>query len=356
MSRDRYEQQGVDTVLSPIDELPGPAPALSEVQLSAQASDITTRFRRERSALSPATAAERAVLQPLDDAPGPAATRSDLHAHAMADAISTQMAARRLGVEPTDAQPGPAPVLDAQQTSAVARRLLSRRRRRMVWQSAAASLLVATLGGAAFAAVQGWMAPPDEKPSAGADAASTRDSPTAPATTPPPEEPKPQPQAARGEQREQTHPSSSPSESEQPAPTEASPRAERVSPAKRLLHRANRARARQRWQQAERLYVRVAREHTRLNEAYAATVAAASLRLEHTGDPEGALQFYRQALRMRPHGALSEQARYGVAAALRALGRTDAERRALRDFLDRYPNSLMKGSIRTRLESLTAGR
>ena len=59
---------------------------------------------------------------------------------------------------------------------------------------------------------------------------------------------------------------------------------------------------------------------TRADEAYAATVALASLRLEHEGDPEGALALYERALAMRPEGVLSAQARAGAARCRRTLG------------------------------------
>ena len=59
---------------------------------------------------------------------------------------------------------------------------------------------------------------------------------------------------------------------------------------------------------------------SQVDESYAATVALASLRLEHLGNPRGALALYESALSARPGGALPAQAEAGAARCRRVLG------------------------------------
>lgn len=98
--------------------------------------------------------------------------------------------------------------------------------------------------------------------------------------------------------------------------------AERIEPplatASDLLAEANRARRESQWERAASLYERVMRSQA--DESYAATVALASLRLEHFGDPKGALALYERALADRPGGSLSSRAEAGAARCRRALG------------------------------------
>ncbi len=100
------------------------------------------------------------------------------------------------------------------------------------------------------------------------------------------------------------------------APAKASPRPRET--ASDLLAEANRARGQREWARAATLYERVM--GSQVDESYAATVALASLRLEHLGDPRGALTLYERALSSRPGGALSVQAEAGAARCRRVLG------------------------------------
>jgi hypothetical protein len=95
------------------------------------------------------------------------------------------------------------------------------------------------------------------------------------------------------------------------------------------------------------------REHPRSPEAYTARVAAAALHLEHLGDPRGALSLYQAALAGGGSGALSEEARWGIAACNRALGDRAAEASALRAFVAAHPHSLMLPHAQRRLEELS---
>jgi hypothetical protein len=119
-----------------------------------------------------------------------------------------------------------------------------------------------------------------------------------------------------------------------------------------LLRAASRLRAQRRWRDAEGVYAQVAATVPGSEPAYAATLAAASLRLEHLGDARGALRLFEAALRRRPDGGLAEEARFGVAEAYRALGDGVAEARALRAFLAAHPDAAMRPRAVARLREL----
>ena len=96
------------------------------------------------------------------------------------------------------------------------------------------------------------------------------------------------------------------------APAIAARPAAKIEPktASDLLAEANDARRQSKWAEAAAIYERVMRSEA--DESYAATVALASLRLEHFGDPRGALGLYEKALSARPGGSLTAQAEAGA--------------------------------------------
>jgi len=120
-----------------------------------------------------------------------------------------------------------------------------------------------------------------------------------------------------------------------------------------LLRRANERRAAGQWREAEALYLRVIQGSPGTTSAYVAQVASGGLRLEHLEDARGALRQYQQALRARPRGMLSEEARQGVAESWRALGDTGHEAQALEELLAAHPDSLLAESARRRLNELS---
>jgi tetratricopeptide (TPR) repeat protein len=123
-------------------------------------------------------------------------------------------------------------------------------------------------------------------------------------------------------------------------------------PPEDLLRQANELRAARRWKEAARAYERVIALHPGTPEAYAAGVAAADLHLEQLGDPRGACRLYRSALARSAQGPLGEQALWGSARCAAALGDRDSERKALQDYLGRYPSGLFEAAARTRLAEL----
>jgi len=121
-----------------------------------------------------------------------------------------------------------------------------------------------------------------------------------------------------------------------------------------LLRVANDLRRERRWVDAARAYQRVRTTYPGTDAAYAATIAGASLRLEHLADANSALRDFRSSLRAQPAGPLAEEARYGVAEAYRALGDDDAEAESLRAFVASHPDSPLSDRARARLHALDA--
>jgi tetratricopeptide (TPR) repeat protein len=128
------------------------------------------------------------------------------------------------------------------------------------------------------------------------------------------------------------------------------------APVEDIVALANQQRKEKRWRAAEALYERVMRDHARTDAAAIATVASASLHLDHLADPAGALRRFRKALRLRPDGPLAQEARWGLAETHRALGDVEAERAALEHFLSAHPRSVNAARARQRLTELGAGR
>jgi hypothetical protein len=123
-----------------------------------------------------------------------------------------------------------------------------------------------------------------------------------------------------------------------------------------IVSLANQRRKDKRWRAAEALYERAMRDHAGTDAAAIATVASASLHLDHLDDPAGALRRFHRALRLRPDGPVAEEARWGLAETHRALGDDAAERAALRAFLSAHPRSVNAALARRRLAQLGAAR
>jgi hypothetical protein len=124
--------------------------------------------------------------------------------------------------------------------------------------------------------------------------------------------------------------------------------------ARDLLAEANRLRGQRSFREADRTYGLVVRAEPSSREAYVARIASASLKLEHLGDPSGAVRLYQQALRAGSNGALAAEAQYGLARGYRRLGQTEAERRTLAIVVARYPSSPYASAAQRRLAELSA--
>jgi hypothetical protein len=124
-------------------------------------------------------------------------------------------------------------------------------------------------------------------------------------------------------------------------------------PPEDLLAIANERRQRRDWPGADAFYGAVASRFPGTDAAVVATIASATLHLQHLADAPGALTAYRRALGWRPTGPLAEDARWGIAEVHQSLGDTRAEAAALRDFLERHPRSTLADAARRRLAQLT---
>jgi tetratricopeptide (TPR) repeat protein len=116
------------------------------------------------------------------------------------------------------------------------------------------------------------------------------------------------------------------------------------------LAQANGLRARHRYREALALYLQVIEIAPNRMQASVARVAAAELQLEQFGDVAGAERLYREA--KTQGGELTAEAQFGLARVARARGDAAEERRALGDFLQRYPESPLTAAARRRLNAL----
>jgi tetratricopeptide (TPR) repeat protein len=140
-----------------------------------------------------------------------------------------------------------------------------------------------------------------------------------------------------------------------PAPAEKVPTRKRISAPREvsdLLNQANEQRRQQRFPQALRLYQQILEQHPRSDEAYVAQVAAASLLVDRLHEPQAALRLFRRALRERPAGSLSEEARLGLCDVQRALKDLPAEKLALQEFLNKHGDSPARPRVQARLTQL----
>jgi hypothetical protein len=139
-------------------------------------------------------------------------------------------------------------------------------------------------------------------------------------------------------------------------PADRAPGAESVAgitPAE-MLARAQSLRAERDWPGAARAYRELIRRHPGSDAARSSLVSVAQIELAKLGRPARALKSFGAYLTRVPGGPLTLEAMLGRARALRALGRTDEERVALKRFLDRFPDALQAAQAQARLESLSA--
>lgn len=124
------------------------------------------------------------------------------------------------------------------------------------------------------------------------------------------------------------------------------------APLEDLLALANKLRRSREWRSADEVYGAVIERFPGSDAAVVAQVVSATLHINQLKDARGALEGYRRALAVRPTGALAEEARWGIAAALRVLGDREGELNALREFLDRHAVSALAPGARRRMAEL----
>jgi hypothetical protein len=126
--------------------------------------------------------------------------------------------------------------------------------------------------------------------------------------------------------------------------------ATRSSSPESLLDEALALRARGDFRGAASVYRRIHQASPTSAVGGTALVSLGELSLSSLGDPAGALAAFETYL-VRG-GALSQEAAFGKARALRALRRTAEERRAIEHFLARYPDAAQSKVLRRRLSAL----
>lgn len=141
---------------------------------------------------------------------------------------------------------------------------------------------------------------------------------------------------------------------EQPAPEVHEPRtpvaARAPSTPTDLLSRANQLRSQGHWHRAAHSYGQAISFAPRSAAAYAAMIAAGNLYNEKLHEPQRALRLFERALLANPKGALSEEARWGMAQVHRQQKRRKLEVAALRLFLRHHPHSALAPEAQRRLQ------
>ena len=118
-----------------------------------------------------------------------------------------------------------------------------------------------------------------------------------------------------------------------------------------LLEQARQLRAAGKFKEAVGVYRRLESSYRGSREAITALVSLGDLQLSRLHDPSGALQAF-DAYVASGDKLLWREAQYGRIQALRSLGRSTDERRAIEEFLKRYPTGLQKDPLRARLQEL----
>jgi TolA-binding protein len=134
------------------------------------------------------------------------------------------------------------------------------------------------------------------------------------------------------------------------------PSAQTTASAADLFRDANAERRNGNVVKASELYRALQKQHPSSAEAQASHVSLGRLLLDKQGDPAGALNefdaYLKGTVAVADGGTLAEEARVGRAMALQHLGRTDEERRAWEDLIQRHPSSLHVARARDRLNQL----
>jgi hypothetical protein len=132
----------------------------------------------------------------------------------------------------------------------------------------------------------------------------------------------------------------------------ARPAPARQQTAAELLTRAQEQRAARDVRGAAATYNKLIKSHPGSPEAHAALVSLGTIQLDRLGQPGRALGLFDRYLARSRRGTLAQEAAYGRARALQALGRRQAEIDGLRQFLTTYPGAVQAGLARQRLAEI----
>jgi hypothetical protein len=132
-------------------------------------------------------------------------------------------------------------------------------------------------------------------------------------------------------------------------------RPETAAPASDLLAEARRLLRAGRFEDAAARYAALRETHPHSPEAHTVLVSLAELQLDRLARPQQALDNLELYLR-DGRGSLMEEARLARIRALRQIGRRDAERSAVAEFLREHPRSFKAGALEQRLGELDTRR
>ena len=123
-----------------------------------------------------------------------------------------------------------------------------------------------------------------------------------------------------------------------------------------MLARAQSLRAAREWAAAAGAYEDLIASYPTSIKARTSLISLGELRLLRLHSPAKALECYARYLEKSSKGSLAQEALYGKARALRALGREGDESASLRAFLDAYPDALAAPQATKRLAELEGGK
>jgi len=135
------------------------------------------------------------------------------------------------------------------------------------------------------------------------------------------------------------------------AVAEPEPESAPLGPAE-LLERARAFRVARDWRNAVAAYQELLNQYPGSPQARNSIVSIGDIQLDHLGQPGRALASFDAYLARTRKGAIAQEAAFGRARALRALGRKGEEIRALESFLAEFPSAIQAPRAKQRLEDL----
>jgi tetratricopeptide (TPR) repeat protein len=119
-----------------------------------------------------------------------------------------------------------------------------------------------------------------------------------------------------------------------------------------MLAWAQKLRAKKDWQRSADAYEELIAKYPQSLEAKTSLISLGGIHLEHLGKPAKALSYFDKYLTRSKTGTLAQEAAYGRAKALGALGRRTEEAAALEKFLNDFPGAVQTKMIEDRLQEI----
>jgi TolA-binding protein len=119
-----------------------------------------------------------------------------------------------------------------------------------------------------------------------------------------------------------------------------------------LIKKARACLMRRDWECAALRYQEVLGTYSKRPQSASILISLAKIELRHLRHPKRALTLFGTYLERAPNGPLAEDAVLGIADSYRHLGLNAEERKTLRHFVERYPQSVLLDNARIRLRQL----